>query len=58
MVERSPAAEPFFGATHVNLLRHPVWVVLVAILVMLAMAAATAFIVLRGCDEREYPGGR
>ena len=33
----------------------PIWVVLVAILVMLAMAAATAFIVLREPNEREYP---
>lgn len=33
----------------------PIWVVLVAILVMLAMAAATLFIVMRDSNKRTYP---
>ncbi len=33
----------------------PIWVLLVAILVMLALAAATAFVLLRDPNKREYP---
>ena len=33
----------------------PIWVLLVAVLVMLAMAAATLFVVMRETDKRTYP---
>ena len=43
----APAAEPSSDT--------PLWMLLVAILVMLALAAATAFILLRDTKEKTYP---
>ena len=43
----APAAEPSSDT--------PLWVLLVAILVMLAMAAAAAFVLLRDTKEKTYP---
>ena len=50
-----PAPQPAVTPTQKPSSDIPIWVLLVAILVMLAMAAATAFVLLRDSNEREYP---
>ena len=50
-----PAPQPAVTPTEKPSSEIPIWVVLVAILVMLALAAATAFILLRDSNEWEYP---
>jgi hypothetical protein len=50
-----PALQPAVAPIEQPASKIPIWVLLVAVLVMLAMAAATLFIVMREADKRTYP---